>query len=63
MYSSTHVIYFLQNFNFCIDIESWGLLKESNITLGKTVLFWNKTDQKEEMGPEEPLFHVPCYFR
>jgi len=40
------MIYFLQNFNFCIDIKCWVLLKESNIILGKTVLFWNKTHQK-----------------
>lgn len=45
-YSNTHMIYFLQNFNFCIDIKSWVLLKESNIILGKTVLFWNKMHQK-----------------
>lgn len=24
-YSNTHMIYFLQNFNFCIDIKSWVL--------------------------------------
>lgn len=39
MYSDTHVVYFLQNLYFCVDIKSWVLLKESNTIWSHTAIF------------------------